>query len=412
MGSDTCGTIPIPAALKNLFGLRVTPRVSSRNGVIPLSHTQDLAGPLARSVSDLVTLLDLTVGEDPGDATTIAGRGHVPASYRTALDRDGLRGKRIGLLKNLVEEGEVADINRKALQAMKAAGAEVVEEITIPGLEDLMRDSSAIPHEFKFDLMDYLGRFPNAPVHSLGEILARGDYDKALENTFRTREKPEARDTEASRRARVRREATRAIVFATMEELKLDALAYPPTQRKPAITGEPQGGLSNCQLSASAGFPAMSMPAGFTSDRVPIGIELLGRPWEEPKLLSMAYAYEQAVQPRRAPLATPPLVNGKGPAPRSFRATVDGVRFDFTFDVTTGKLTYVSAAQKPVAAAIHRAGEGDTGPVIARLPDASGSVMLNGAESAALAEQKLYVGLTMPSGQKARAAIAPNAFAR
>jgi Asp-tRNA(Asn)/Glu-tRNA(Gln) amidotransferase A subunit family amidase len=409
MGSDTCGSIRIPAAFNNLYGLRVTPGVSGRSGVIPLSHTQDVAGPLARSVADLVTMLDVTVGEDPGDAVTVAGRGHVPGSYRAALDRDALRGKRIGLLKNLVEDGEVADINRKALQAMKAAGADVVEEITIPGLEDLLRDSSAIPHEFKFDLMDYLAHFPNAPVHSLGEILARGGYDKALENTFRTRERPEARDTDASRRARVRREATRALVFTTMEEMKLDALAYPPTQRKPAITGEPQSGLSNCQLSASAGFPAMSMPAGFTSDRVPIGIELLGRPWEELKLLSIAYAYEQAVQPRRAPLATPPLVNGKAPQPRSFRATADGMRVDFTFDVTTGRLTYAIAGEKPMAAAIHRADDGDTGPVIAALRDVSGTVTLNGAEGSALGGGKLYVN-AVAYGKLVKAVIGPTVY--
>lgn len=388
MGSDTCGSIRIPASANNLFGLRVTPGVSSTAGVIPLSHTQDVAGPLARSVSDLVTMLDATV----------------PATYRSALDTAALRGKRIGLLKNLTEDGEVADINRKALDAMKAAGASI-EEVTIPGLDDLLRDSSVIVHEFKFDLMDYLAKYPDAPVHSLGEILARGDYDKALETVFRAREKVQARETDAYRSSRVRRAAIRSVVSTTMDELRLDALAYPPLPRKPAIAGEPQLGTSNCQLSASAGFPAISMPAGFTSDGVPVGIELLARPQEEAKLLAIAYAYEQAVHPRRPPVSAPPLIEGRAPAPQRFATDAGSVHVDGTFDVMTGKLTYqVSARDRndpPIATALHRATDGDTGPVIARLPEA-GDVTLNAAERTAFIEKKLYVKVVTKSGDSAR----------
>jgi Asp-tRNA(Asn)/Glu-tRNA(Gln) amidotransferase A subunit family amidase len=400
MGSDTCGSIRIPAGSNNLFGLRPTPGFSSRYGIIPLSHTQDVAGPLARSVADLVTMLDATAGADERDPSTAAGQGHVPSTFRSALDRGALKGKRIALLKNLIEDGEVADVNRKALQAMKAAGA-IVEEITIPGLEDLLRDSGVIPHEFKFDLMDYLSRFPNAPVHSLGEILARGDYDKALENTFRTRERTAARETDAYKNARVRREAVRALVATVMEEMKLDALAYPPIQRKPAITGEPQSGPANCQLSASMGFPAISMPAGFTADGVPIGIELFGRPWDESKLLAMAFDYEQAVQPRRPPVTTPALVNGRAPAPRSFHVEAGATRYDFTFDVTTGALAYRVSGEPPLAAVLHRAAEGDVGPVIARLFE-SGTVTLNAAESDT---KRLYVTVVRKNGERSRAEL-------
>jgi amidase len=300
MGSDTCGSIRIPAGANNLFGLRGTPGLSSRAGIIPLSHTQDIGGPLARSVLDLVTMLDATVGEDPDDAATAASRGRIPASYRAALDSGALRGKRIALLANFVGEVEVAALNRNALEAMKAAGAEI-EEVTIPGLDELVKGSTLIPHEFKFDLMDYLARFPNAPVHSLAEVLARGEYHKALENTFLSREKPASRDTEEARAAREKREAVRALVAATMDERKLDALAYPPMQQKAGIAGEPQIAVPNCQLSPSCGFPSICVPSGFTADGVPVGIELLGRPWDEPKLLSMAFAYEQAVHPRRPP---------------------------------------------------------------------------------------------------------------
>src|SRR5262249_43613521 len=150
------------------------------------------------------------------------------------------------------------------------------------------------------DLMDYLARFPAVPVHSLGEILERGDYDKALENTFKLRNRPEARETEDYRRARIKRAAVLALTLAAMDESKLDVLAYPPLNRKPAFVNEPQPG-SQCQLSAASGLPAISMPAGFSQDGLPVGIELLGRAWSEPMLLSLAYSYEQQAHLRRAP---------------------------------------------------------------------------------------------------------------
>jgi Asp-tRNA(Asn)/Glu-tRNA(Gln) amidotransferase A subunit family amidase len=293
MGSDTCGSIRIPAASNNLVGLRGTLGLSSRRGIIPLSHTQDIGGPLARSVTDLAIMLDVTVGADAGDPLTASAAGHVPPSYRDALKADALKNVRIGALKNLFgaapEDNEVNTLVRKALDAMKAAGAQV-EEVTIPGLDELMRGSSLINAEFKFDLIDYLAPFPNAPVHSLADILDRGEYDKALEAMFRARNRPDARESEEARRARIKRAAVRDLVVATLEELKLDALAYPPLARKAAIVGEPQTGGANCQLSASTGLPAISMPAGFTDDGVPVGVELLGREWTEPRLLGLAYA--------------------------------------------------------------------------------------------------------------------------
>lgn len=312
MGSDTCGSIRIPAGANNLFGLRGTLGLSSRAGVIPLSHTQDIAGPMARTVLDLVTLLDVTVGEDPSDPTTAASRGHIPRTYRGVLDPAALRGKRIGFLLNLAgsdpEELEMSGLCRTALEKMKSAGAEV-EDVAIIGLDEALKGSSLINYEFKFDLMDYLARFANAPVRSLSDMLARGDYHPALEQTFRTRDRSPARETEEYRAAREKREVVRALVTATMDERNLDVLAYPPLSRKPVLLGEPQLGIPNCLLSPSCGFPALSMPAGFTSDSVPAGVELLARPWDEPKLLAMAFAYETLVLPRRRPVSTPSLID-------------------------------------------------------------------------------------------------------
>ena len=416
MGSDTCGSIRIPSANNNLVGLRGTLGLSSRRGIIPLSHTQDIGGPLARTVIDLAIMLDATVGADERDASSAAGNGHIPATYRDALKPDALKGLRIGLLKNLFgtasEDAEVNAIDRKALDAMKAAGAEV-EEVTIPGLDDLLRGSSVINAEFKFDLMDYLAAFPQAPVKSLGEIIERGEYDKALETGFKTRNRPESRESDEYRRARIKRAAVRDLTLATLDEFRLDVLAYPPLNRKPAFVGENQPG-SNCQLSAASGLPAISMPAGFTADGVPVGIELLGRAWTEAKLLAVAYAYEQATHLRRPPRATPALVNGKPPARESFTVAVGPVRAIFAYDVTTGRLTYSvttgDAANPAIAAALHRVVDGDNGPVILRLLDGMtrplrGEVALTNIDQDALEARKLYVGVTLKNGQRLRATV-------
>src|SRR5262249_60285315 len=133
--------------------------------------------------------------------------------------------------------------------------------------------------------------------------------------------------------------AVRDLVLATMEELKIDVLAYPPLLRRPAIGGESQPG-STCQLSASSGLPAISMPAGFTDDGVPGGIELLGRAWTESKLLGIAYAFEQATHHRRPPSTTPALVNGKAPAPKTFAISTGPVKTTMTFDMTTRHVKY------------------------------------------------------------------------
>jgi len=417
MGSDTCGSIRIPSANNNLVGLRGTLGLSSRRGIMPLSHTQDIGGPLARTVTDLAIMLDATVGPDAGDPSTSASAGHIPTSYRDALQPAALKDVHVGLLKNLFgsgqEDNEVGGIDRKALDAMKAAGAQI-EDVTIPGLDDLMRGSSVINAEFKFDLIDYLAQFPNAPVHSLGDILDRGLYDKALENTFRLRNRPEQRETEEYRRARVKRAAVRDLVLATLDELKVDVLAYPPLLRKPAIVGEGQPG-STCQLSATTGLPAISMPAGFTDDGVPVGIELLGRAWTESKLLAIAYAYEQATHHRRPPSTTPALVNGKAPASKTFVISTGPVKTTMTFDVTTRHVKYdvmtIAGADSAIAAAVHRAGEGGNGPVVFRLLDgmgrpAPGDVTIGSVDATALEAGKLYIEVRTKSGASTRSRIA------
>jgi Asp-tRNA(Asn)/Glu-tRNA(Gln) amidotransferase A subunit family amidase len=404
MGSDTCGSIRIPSANQNLVGLRGTHGLSSRTGVMPLSTTQDIAGPLARTVTDLAIMLDATVGPDPADAITAEGASHIPTSYRAALDANGLKGARIGVLKalwgNAPEDDEVAAIVRKALDGFKAQGAEVVD-ISVPGLDDLLADSSVIADEFKFDLAAYLAKEPNAPVKSLGEIIDRGLHHAELDATFRLRNAPEKRDSEHYRQALIKRRALRAAVLATLEAQRIDALAYPTLRRKAALIGEAQGG-TNCQLSATTGLPAMAMPAGFSADGVPVALELLGGAWEEAKLLKYAYAWEQSAKPRKPPFSTPPLVNGAAPAPKSAEIALGAAAVKFTYDVTTGALKFDAATSnmaptdRVIGLAIHRS-EGDKpGPIVAQLLatnqiTGSGTLTMRGRNREDLVADKLYL---------------------
>jgi amidase len=413
MGSDTCGSIRIPSANNNLFGLRGTSGLSSRTGIVPLSHTQDIGGPLARTVTDLALMLDATVGADPADAITERSNGHIPRSYRDGLSADGLKGVRIGVLKQLFgtapEDEEVASIVRASLDAMKKAGAELVDVI-IPGLEEQMQGSSVINAEFKFDLQDYLAHVPNPPVHSLGEILDSGRYHAALDATFRLRNRPEKRETEEYRRALVKRSAVRQLVLAALDEHQVQALAYPTMRRLPAAIGEAQRG-TNCQLSPSTGLPVVAAPAGFSDGGVPVGVELLGAEWTEATLLKMAYAYEQAAHPRRPPFSTPALVNGAAPPPRKFTAMAGNASVSFVYDVTTSRLEYGVAAEPAVAGlALHRAPVNENGPVIVIFdPQATSTraIKLAAVDRDALEHGRVYLEVVGKGGAATRTQLLP-----
>ncbi len=408
MASDTCGSIRIPAANNNLFGLRGTQGLSSRTGIIPLSHTQDIGGPLARTVTDLALMLDATVGEDPADPSTAAARGHIPASYRAALVPGALSGARIGVLKPLFggtpDDEEVTTIVDRAIAALGTAGAEIVP-VVIPGLDELLNGSSLIALEFKTDLIDYLAQFPSAPVGSLQDILDRGAFHAALEATFKLRNATKA-DPDALRRVNARRRAATALVEAAFAEHGVEAMVYPTLRRRPVVVEEVQRG-TNCQLSATTGMPAMAVPAGFTTDGVPIGMELLGPAWSESRLLALAYAYEQAAAPRRAAPTTPALVDGQVPGPGPLAIGVEpavnapAVRVEY--DPVSGRLS-VELPPEVQTASIHRADAGPDGPVLHRLIDPAsssrrGSVVLPPYQRTQLAAGTLRIVVRTAGGR-------------
>lgn len=320
-GSDTCGSIRIPAAQNDLFGLRPTKGLSSIDGIVPLSHTQDVGGPLARTVRDLAIALDATVGADPADpATAILSGGELPR-FVDALDGASLAGARIGLLEayfaTAPEEQEADRVVWAAIAEMVEAGADTVT-VEIPGLDSLIAESGVIHHEFKWDLIDYLAASPDAPVDSLGDMLSLGLIHEALVPRMRTRNEPEARETDEYRAALARRGPLRDAVEATLNRHSLDALVFPTVRTIPAVIGDPQRG-SSCSLSANTGLPSLSVPAGFTEGGLPIGIEMMGRTLDDARLVALAHAFEEATDHRREPWSTPPLEKGEAPGGVEFR---------------------------------------------------------------------------------------------
>ncbi len=298
-GSDTCGSIRIPAAYNNLFGLRATQGTTLLDGIVPLAHTQDVAGPLARSMVDLATLLDVTV-----DA---------PGSFIDALQADALQGARLGVLSAYLHADEpraaVTRVVRAALAAMEKGGAEIVE-IDVDGLDKLSRRTSVIDMEFQGDIDGYLQR-TGAPVQSLAAILESGDYRAELERAYR-RSIEAAHDVDEYRARLARRDELAALLIAALDDNDLDALVYPTIVVEPRPIGEGQSG-SLCRIAAHSGLPAISLPAGFTAAGLPVGVELLARPLEDSRLVALGYAWEQLAQPRRPPATTPSMLHAAPP---------------------------------------------------------------------------------------------------
>ncbi len=413
-GTDTCGSIRIPASQNSLFGLRPTKGLSSVAGVVPLSHTQDVAGPLARTVTDLAIGLDVTVGYDAQDSATRAVQQRTMPHFADSLRADALRGARLGVLEPLFgdtpDDQPMQRVVRAAIDEMQKQGAEVVS-VQIAGLDSLLQGSGVIDHEFKFDLADYLAHSPAAFVHSLDDILRAGLYHASLEERLRRRNAAAARETDAYRAALAQRAALQRTVMAALDAQQLDALVYPTMRREPALLNEPQNG-STCALSAQTGFPALTAPAGFNGNGLPVGIELLGRPFSDAHLVALAYAFEQATHHRRPPATTPALVDGHAPPPITLSArtgtnTLPGqppaaLEAKFTFDPLHARLAWDFTitgleADRVRAVALFRVAPGETvGPVIARLSHggelhATGSLILAASDREALLDKRLQV---------------------
>jgi amidase len=319
-GSDTMNSIRSPASANSLVGIRPTRGLISRAGVIPVSFTQDAAGPLARSVGDVAVMLDVMAGYDPDDPVTALGIGRVPATYTASLDRNGLKGARLGVLRTLFGTGpdhqEVNHVMANALEALKKQGAILVEiDDAAFDTGKLISDLDVQKYEYKFDLNNYLKSQPDPPVHSLAELIASGEYHKpSVEKFLASAEAYENGLNEPDYKdRRVKIDDLRVQLANLMAKNKAVALVYPHQKRLPVMIGEPTQAERNGILAALTGFPAITVPAGFSMPTesapigVPVGIEFLGQPFSEPQLLRIAYSFEQATHARKPPQSAPPL---------------------------------------------------------------------------------------------------------
>ena len=314
LGTDTGNSIRGPSSHTSLVGIRSTMGLTSRDGIVPLFLNRDIGGPMARTVADAVAVFDVIAGSDPADPVTAAAQEKRPDSYLKFLDREGLRGTRIGVVRQLFmgpdTDPEIRQLLENALSDMQRQGAEIVESVNIPEI-DLIPPSRLFCNRFKYDIEAYLASLgPQAPVKNLAEILASQRFHPSIEKRMldAQAEPPPDRNPSCLAAEESGRRLARA-VLETMDAGKLDALVYPSWNNPPRLIGDlnsPHGNNSN-RLAPPTGFPAMTVPMGFVHGTLPAGLQILGRPWSEPTLIKIGYAYEQATLHRRPPASTPPL---------------------------------------------------------------------------------------------------------
>ena len=311
IGTETNGSIVCPANNNGIVGLKPTVGLVSRSGIIPISSSQDTAGPMGRTVEDVAVCLGLLTGVDESDSKTAASQGKYPADYTPFLKADGLSGKRIGLLKDSgAYHFKVAALLAQAADYLKSRGATVVE-IEGPKEGAMEGDSFEVMlYEFKDGLEKYFaGLGGAAPVKTLDELIAfnKADpvelryFDQALLEMARAKGGlDDAKYREAL--ARMLKAARQDGIDRLMDENRLDAIMAPtgsPAWKTDLVDGDHfMGGSSS--LAAIAGYPAITVPMGFV-DELPVGVSFFGRAWSEPLLLEIAYAYEQGTKQRRPP---------------------------------------------------------------------------------------------------------------
>ena len=316
LGSDTGNSIRGPSSHQALVGIRSTMGLTSRAGVVPLSLLADIAGPMTRTVADAAAVLQVVAGADPDDPVTAAANDHPIPNYAASLVRDGLRGARIGILRQAYErdtlDPEVGDVFMAAVEDLKRAGATIVDPARVE-LEGVRRPQGAGPcGGFKYDINRYLAeRGQNAPVHSLEEILKSRRFHPSIQLRLQqAQDGPEnGPDTSACKAEMEYRDRFRAAVAKTMDTLRLDAFVYPTWSNPPRLIGDlntPHGDNSQV-FSPTTGWPAIQVPMGYTRGTLPAGITFFGRAWSEAALIKYAYAYEQETHHRHPPASTPPL---------------------------------------------------------------------------------------------------------
>jgi len=317
VGSETDGSVVCPASVNGLVGIKPTLGLISRSGIIPIAHSQDTAGPMARTVRDAAILLSALAGVDARDSATTTSVGKAATDYTKFLDPHGLHGARIGVARKYFGANDAQDqLMNNLIDAMKRQGAEIVDPADLPthGKFD-KTELVVLLYELKADLNAYLAARPGAPA-SLKDIIEFNEANRDKEMPYfgqdlfiRAETNGPLSDKEYTDALEANHRLSRQEgIDAVMDQFHLDAIIAPtagPAWLTDLVDGDHDlGGSSNA--AAVAGYPDITVPAGFVSG-LPVGISFFGRAWSEPTLLKIAYGFEQTIQARRPPRFMPTL---------------------------------------------------------------------------------------------------------
>ena len=317
LGTDTGNSIRGPSSHNCLVGIRSTMGLASRDGIVPLFLRNDIGGPIARSVEDAATILGVIAGYDPADPVTKLSDGKIPENYTKFLDRDGLKGAKIGVLRRYIDtpttDPEIKALVEAAIKDLRAQGAQVVDSFDIPNYDKLIENIWS--DTFQYDLNAYFSAHgQNAPYKTEQEVFDSGLYSPyigdELKETLQEKTDPEKRNPPVLDLYHDPRNiAFREAILKAMEAAGIDVIIYPTWSNPPRKVGDmksPAGDNSQF-LSPQTGFPAITVPMGFTHGSLPAGLTFVGRLFAEPILIKYVYAYERATKHRRSPERFPAL---------------------------------------------------------------------------------------------------------